>query len=101
MRRLAAITACTTGLAHTYLAAESLSIAAKALQVEIKIETRGAIGVENRLTDLDLEKAEAIIIVTDINIDLKPYANKRLIIGQTRDAISQPEALIKRGLGGE
>ena len=59
--RVVAITACPTGIAHTYMAADKLTETAKKLGITIKVETQGAMGVENRLTDQDVERADIVI----------------------------------------
>lgn len=66
--RIVAVTSCTSGIAHTYLAKEMLEYAASELDVDIKVETQGANGVEHELTQQDLESADAIIIASDIEI---------------------------------
>ena len=64
-----AVTACPTGIAHTYMAAENLEKTAKALGHEIKVETQGAMGIENELTAADVADADALILATDIMIE--------------------------------
>ena len=64
-----AVTACPTGIAHTYMAAESLEKTAKALGFEIKVETQGAMGIENELTPDDIKEADVLILAVDIMIE--------------------------------
>lgn len=64
-----AVTACPTGIAHTYMAAENLEKTAKALGHEIKVETQGAMGIENELTPQDISSADALILAADIAIE--------------------------------
>ncbi|PRX35593.1 PTS system IIB component (Fru family) [Orenia metallireducens] len=66
--KILAVTACPTGVAHTYLAAESLEKSAKKKGVEIKVETQGSIGIENQITEEDVKEAVAVIIAADVNI---------------------------------
>ena len=66
---IVAVTACPTGIAHTYMAAEKLETVAKELGHTIKVETQGAIGIENELTLADIAKADVVIIATDIAIE--------------------------------
>ena len=66
--KLVAVTACPSGVAHTYLAAESLEIAAKKNNVEIDVETQGSIGIENELTSEQIKEAEAVILTNNIGI---------------------------------
>ena len=66
--KILAITACPTGIAHTYMAAESLEFAGKKLGHDIKVETQGAMGVENRFSDKDIKEADALILAADIPV---------------------------------
>jgi PTS system fructose-specific IIC component len=69
MKKLLAVTACPTGIAHTYMAAEALTNSAKEKGIEIKVETRGAVGIENELTASDIAQAHAIIVAADMEAD--------------------------------
>lgn len=69
--KIVAVTACPTGIAHTYMAADVLKKAAKKLGVAIKVETQGAMGVEEELTSVDIVKADVVIIASDIEIENK------------------------------
>lgn len=71
--KLLAVTSCPTGIAHTYMAAEALQMAAKEAGVEIKVETHGSIGVENEITEEEIRNAHAIIIAADTKIDKTKY----------------------------
>ena len=95
-KRIVAVTACAAGIAHTYMAAESLEKAAKKTGYKIKVETQGSIGAENVLTEKDIETADVVIIAADINIDLMRFSGKRVLSVKSIDAIKAPEALIKR-----
>lgn len=95
-KRIVAVTACAAGIAHTYMAAESLEKAAKKTGYKIKVETQGSIGAENVLTETDIETADVVIIAADINIDLMRFSGKRVLSVKSIDAIKAPEALIKR-----
>lgn len=66
--KLVAVTACPSGVAHTYLAAESLEVAAKKLGIDIHVETQGSIGIENELTLQQVKEADAVILTNDIGI---------------------------------
>lgn len=66
--KIVAVTSCTSGLAHTYLAKEMLENVSKDMGVSIKIETQGAIGVENELTEEDIAEADYVLIASDIKI---------------------------------
>ncbi|KHA60442.1 PTS fructose transporter subunit IIB [Vibrio variabilis] len=67
--KIVAVTACPTGIAHTYMAADALIKAAPKYQVQIKVETQGAMGIENQLTPQDITQADRVLIVSDIEID--------------------------------
>ncbi|PQM75328.1 fructose-specific PTS transporter subunit EIIC [Corynebacterium sp. J010B-136] len=93
-----AITACPTGIAHTYMAAENLEAAAQELGYDIKIETHGSIGVEGHFTSEDIDKADAILIGADTVINKDRFVGKRLIATGVDAAIKQPKELIKKSL---
>ncbi|MFF9017882.1 fructose-specific PTS transporter subunit EIIC [Streptomyces sp. NPDC014870] len=94
--RLLAITACPTGIAHTYMAAEKLAQAAQALGVEIKVETQGSIGAESVLTDNDVTHADGIIVAADKDVDLSRFAGKRVLTVGVAEGIHHPERLIEQ-----
>lgn len=96
MINIIAVTSCVTGIAHTYLAAESLKIAANALNVHLKVETRGQIGVENKLNASDIEQAIGVIVASDVKIDLTPFNHRFVLVTNTKEAIQNPQALIKK-----
>ena len=68
MKKILAVTACPTGVAHTYMAAESLAKAAREKGIPIKVETRGAVGVENEFTEQEIAEAHAIIVAADTDV---------------------------------
>lgn len=74
--KIVAITACTTGIAHTYMAAESLENKAKELGYDIKVETQGTSGPENVLTQKEIDEADGIILAVDKSIDESRFAGK-------------------------
>ena len=94
--RLLAVTACPTGIAHTYMAAEKLTQAAEAAGISIKVETQGSIGAENPLSDNDVREADGIIIAADKEVDLDRFAGKRVLAVGVSEGISNPEQLIER-----
>ncbi len=98
MKKLLAVTACPTGIAHTYMAAESLAKAAKAKDVDIKVETRGAVGVENGLTPQEIAEAHAIIIAADTDVDEARFAGKPVVRVPVAQGIKVPGELIDRAL---
>jgi fructose-specific phosphotransferase system IIB component len=98
--KIVAVTACPTGVAHTYMAAEQLERAAKALGHEIKVETQGQIGIENRLSSADIAAAEAAIFAVGIQVEERErFDGKRIIEVPVAQAIKDPQAVLAR-LGG-
>lgn len=95
--RIVAVTACPTGIAHTYMAQESLEKAAKEMGISIKVETQGA-NPKNILTDEDIEYAETVIVAADIAVPMDRFNGKRLISVSTTRAIKDSIGLIKRSL---
>lgn len=94
--RLLAVTACPTGIAHTYMAAERLVQAADALGVDMKVETQGSIGAENVLSDNDVREADGIIVAADKDVDLSRFTGKRVLKVGVAEGIRHPEQLIER-----
>lgn len=90
------MTACPTGIAHTYMAAEKLAQAAEQLGVDIKVETQGSIGAENVLTDNDVRTADGVIIAADKDVDLSRFAGKRVVTVGVAEGIHHPERLIEQ-----
>lgn len=100
-RKLLAVTACPTGIAHTYMAAEALQDMAAKLGVAIKVETNGSGGVKNRLTAADIEEAEGIIVAADKNVPVERFAGKPVIFVKVADGINKPQELIEELLSGK
>ncbi|MCM1964741.1 fructose-specific PTS transporter subunit EIIC [Streptomyces sp. NBC_00193] len=94
--KIVAVTACPTGIAHTYMAAEKLQQAGDRLGVSIKVETQGSIGAENVLSDNDVREADAVIIAADKEVDLDRFAGKRVLSTGVADGIHKPEELIRQ-----
>ena len=95
------ITACPTGIAHTYMAAEALEKAGQETNHKIKVETQGQSGVKNQLTREEIENAKAIIVAADTNVDLSRFNGKKLIKTRVADGIHKPKELIKKALSEE
>lgn len=93
-----AVTACPTGIAHTYMAADALNNKAKDMGIEIKVETNGSTGVKNELTDEDIQKADGIIVAADKQVEMTRFNGKKLIQVSVSDAIKDPEGLINKAL---
>lgn len=96
-----AVTGCPTGIAHTYMAADALKTKAKELGVKIKVETNGSIGIKDGLTVDEIKNATAIIIASDKAVEMPRFKGKRLIQVPVKNAIREPEKLIKMALNGE
>ncbi|MDV3425939.1 MAG: fructose-specific PTS transporter subunit EIIC, partial [Bacillota bacterium] len=96
--KILAVTSCPTGIAHTYMAAEALQMAAKELGHEIKVETQGSVGAENVITEKDIKEAKAVIIAADTNVDKARFKGLPLVEVPVKDAIKDPKALIERAL---
>ncbi|MFJ9420318.1 fructose-specific PTS transporter subunit EIIC [Streptomyces sp. NPDC101227] len=94
--KLLAVTACPTGIAHTYMAAEKLTQAARSLGHEIKVETQGSIGAENVLSDNDVRDADGVIIAADKDVDLGRFVGKKVVAVGVAEGIHRPERLIER-----
>jgi fructose PTS system EIIBC or EIIC component len=92
------ITACPTGIAHTYMAAEALTMAAKEMGHEIKVETQGSVGAENVITAANLKGVKAVIIAADTQVDQSRFAGLPIIVVGTKDAIKDAKGLITRGV---
>lgn len=95
------ITACPTGIAHTYMAAETLENAGKEMGHLVKIETQGQSGVKNKLTKEEIRNAKAIIIAADIDIDLSRFKGKKILKAKVSDGIHKPKDLIEKALNGK
>ncbi|MET3634008.1 PTS fructose transporter subunit IIABC [Streptococcus porcorum] len=91
---IVAVTACTTGIAHTYMAEESLKKVAEEMGVAIKVETNGASGVGNRLTAEDIKRAKGVIIAADKAVEMDRFDGKPLVSRPVADGIKKTEELI-------
>ena len=92
-----AVTACPSGVAHTYMAAEALERAAKAKGIEIKVETQGSIGIENRITMDDVKGADAVILTKDIGIkETERFAGIPVIKVLISDAVKKSDQIIEK-----
>ena len=93
-----AITACPTGIAHTYMAAEALEQMGEQLGHKVKVETHGSSGVKNKFTKEEIKNAKGIIIASDTKIDLSRFDGKKLIKAKVADGINKPKELIENVL---
>ena len=94
-----AVTACPTGIAHTYMAAESLEEKAKAMGISIKVETNGSGGAKNILTAKEIEEADCIIVAADKNVEMARFDGKKVIKTKVSNAIHKAEDLLDRAKG--
>ncbi len=99
--RILAVTACPTGIAHTYMAAEALEKAGTKLGMPLKAETNGSGGAKNVLTEEEIAAADGIIIAADKTVDMERFDGKRLISVGVSEGINKPEELIKRIMDGD
>ena len=95
------VTGCPTGIAHTFMAEEALKNSARELGCDIKVETNGAIGVENKLTAKDVEKADAIIVACDKKVDMDRFNGKPVIEVPVKEGIHKANELIQRCIDGK
>lgn len=98
---IVAVTACPTGIAHTYMAAEAIEKKAKELGYQVKVETRGSGGAKNVLTDDEIAKAAGVIVACDTNVPTDCFDGKKVIECQVSDGINKAEELIKRIAAGD
>lgn len=94
--RVLAVTACPTGIAHTYMAAEALEKAAAQMNLSIKVETNGSAGVKNRLTAQEIEQADGIIVAADKNVETARFAGKKVLFVPVSDGIHKPQQLLEQ-----
>lgn len=97
-KNIIAVTACATGIAHTYMAAEKLNEAGDKLGYNIRVETNGSSGVENGLSREEIDKADAVVVAADIHVDMNRFDGKRLIAVPVAQAIHKPAELIEEAL---
>jgi PTS system fructose-specific IIC component len=97
-KRLVAITACPTGIAHTFMAAEALRKTALELGHEMKVETQGSVGAKNQLTAEDIEQADAVVIGADTHVDLARFAGKPVLETSVGRALKESRAVIEEAL---
>lgn len=98
---IVAVTACPTGIAHTYMAAEALEKKAKELGYQIKVETRGSGGAKNVLTEDEIAKAAGVIVACDTKVPTDRFDGKKVIVCQVSDGINKTEELVKRAAAGD
>ena len=99
--QILAVTACPTGIAHTFMAAESIEQHAKKRGLTVKVETNGSAGVKNVLTPEEIAAADGIIVAADKNVPMARFDGRRVVITKVADGINKADELIDRALGGD
>ncbi len=95
--KIVAVTACPTGIAHTYMAAEQLEKTARALGHQIKVETQGAMGIENQLSAKDIRDADVALFAVDIDVEQRErFSGKRIVQVPVQDAIKNPKGVLAK-----
>ncbi|OPJ57985.1 PTS fructose transporter subunit IIABC [Clostridium oryzae] len=100
-RFILAVTACPTGIAHTYMAEDSLKNRAKEMGINIKVETNGSVGIKNGLTKDEIEKADGIIVAADKQVEMSRFEGKKVVIVPVAKAIKSAEELINKAANGD
>jgi fructose-specific phosphotransferase system IIB component len=95
--KIVAVTACPTGIAHTYMAAEQLEKTAKTLGHQLKVETQGAMGIENELSVQEIREADIVLFAVDIEVEQRDRFNgKKIIQVPVQEAIKNPKAVFEK-----
>jgi fructose-specific phosphotransferase system IIB component len=95
--KIVAVTACPTGIAHTYMAAEQLEKTAKALGHSIQVETQGAMGIENELSKKSIAEAEAVVFAVDIDVEKRErFDGKKIVKVSVQEAIKNPKGVLAK-----
>ena len=98
MKRIVAVTACPTGIAHTLMAAEALKRAAITMGHQIKVETQGSVGTRERLSETEIAAADVVVLAADIHVNETPFAGKPIHTVSTAEAIRNSKAVIEAAL---
>ena len=96
MKRIIGVCACPAGIAHTYMAAENLERQGKKLGFQVKIETNGSGGVENRLREEDIKEADYVIIAADTRVEMELFRGKKLLEVSVTDAVRKVESVYEK-----
>jgi fructose-specific phosphotransferase system IIB component len=95
--KIVAVTACPTGIAHTYMAAEQLEKTAKSLGHQIKVETQGAMGIENELTEADIKQSDWVIFAVDIAVEQSErFTGRKQLQVPVQEAIKNPKGIFAK-----
>lgn len=98
MKKIVCVTACPTGIAHTYMAAEKLQLAAKEYGIDLKVETQGSAGAENQLSVQDIKDADVVIIASAIRVDESRFSGKPILEVPVEEAIKDAKGVIEKAL---
>lgn len=96
MKRIIGVCACPAGIVHTYMAAENLERQGKKLGFQVKIETNGSGGVENRLREEDIKEADYVIIAADTRVEMERFRGKKLLEVSVTDAVRKVESVYEK-----
>ena len=96
MKRIIGVCACPAGIAYTYMAAENLERQGKKLGFQVKIETNGSGGVENRLREEDIKEADYVIIAADTRVEMERFRGKKLLEVSVTDAVRKVESVYEK-----
>lgn len=95
--KIVAVTSCPSGVAHTYMSAESLELSAKKFGIEIKVETQGSSGIDNELSLKDIDEATCVILTNDVEIrSMERFKGKKVVRMSVSEIIKKSDALIKK-----
>ncbi|BCB61846.1 PTS fructose transporter subunit IIBC [Halomonas sp. A020] len=97
-KNIVAVTACPTGVAHTFMAAEALAEAGKAMGHQIRVETQGSVGAQNKLTEAEIAAADVVVLACDIEVDPSRFAGKRIYRTSTGNALKKPRPTLEAAL---
>lgn len=97
--KIIGVTSCSTGIAHTYMAAESIKKAAKKLNYNVKVETQGSIDIENRLTAKEIEEADLVIFAADLPVrDVERFSKRKIYECATEDFIKNSDKALQAAI---
>ncbi|WP_117170069.1 PTS fructose-like transporter subunit IIB [Paraliobacillus sediminis] len=95
--KFVAVTSCPSGVAHTYMSAESLELSAKKFGIDIKVETQGSSGIENRLSDAEIKEAACVILTNDVEIrEMDRFKGKKVVQMGVSDIIKKSDPLLRK-----
>ncbi|MER0280849.1 PTS fructose-like transporter subunit IIB [Clostridioides difficile] len=95
--KIVAVTSCPSGVAHTYMSAESLELSAKKFDIEIKVETQGSSGIDNELSPKEIKEAACVILTNDVEIrNMDRFKGKKVVRMSVSDIIKKSDVLIKK-----